>query len=492
MSTAPSSSASPSGIAHAAQASARPGAPGQRKAGPQNAADQFANMLSLLSATADSPALPQATDAMATATAAAAATPDLAASLPSGPQAAGDATLAAMLQWAGLPQPGVAARSQSGQPDATAPLVIGTTATPATATPAATDLTALPATPLAPPQTALAATGPGPGAKVPDPMLQGMQPLTQAEAPDAQTLAALPAEVPTASATAATPAPMEATTAAANTTTATATNTATTAASRPANSGRSPTTVAGTHSLQQTHHAQAQTERLQVQGHTDMAATVRSTVALDERFASMLTVAESPQVTATGAAVMAAAASPQNGGTDLSGHAGSEGDADPQTTPSDTTPSDGEDGDAAPWADDDWAQADNSGDTFAAPTLRQASLRVGEDGEDAIDIRLSLTGQELNLGFRTDNADARAALSRHAEGGLAELLQRGGIQLGDVSVGSQSGQPAGQDAQQASGRHPPTTGSAPRGKGTGTDTDAVPGVPLRPRSDGSRPLDLFV
>ena len=476
MSTAPSSSASPSGTAHAAQASARPGAHGHRKVGQQDAADQFANMLSLLSATADTPALPQATDTMASAsaTAAAAATPDLAASLPSGPPAGGDATLAAMLQWAGLPQPGAAGRSLSGQPDPAAPPVTGTTT-------AATDLSALPTTTPAAPQVAPAATGPGPGTTPPDPMLQGMQALTQAEAPDAQTLAALPAELPAAPSPAATPAPVEAT----------AAGTANAVATRPANSGRSPTAVAGTHSLQQTHHAQAQTERLQVPGHTEVAVSVRSTVALDERFASMAAIVETPLAATTGAAAVAAASSSDSGGTDLSGQAGSEGDAGSQTTAADTAPSDDEDSDGEPWADDRWAQADNNPDAFGAPTLRQASLRVGEDGEDAIDIRLSLTGQELDLGFRTDNADARAALSRHAEG-LAELLQRGGIQLGDVSVGSQTSQSAGQDAQQAAGRNLPNAAGASRVKGTGTVTDAVPAAPLRPRSDGSRPLDLFV
>ena len=135
------------------------------------------------------------------------------------------------------------------------------------------------------------------------------------------------------------------------------------------------------------------------------------------------------------------------------------------------------------------AEAEERLDSFASPHLRQASLRIGEDGENAIDVRLSLTGQELDLSFRTDSAEARAELRQSAEGTLADLLQRGGIQLGDVSVSDQRGQ-QGQDGPTAPPVRPGTpsaradTAAAPAG-------NAVPATP-RPRSDGSRPLDLFV
>ena len=170
MSTTTPSSASTTGPAHAAQASGRPGAAGQRKPGHQDAADLFASMLSLLSATDDTPAIPLMGDA------ATESPVDLTAS----PQAQGDATLAAMMQWAGLPQAGGAARGTPGTKDALA-----------------TDASA-------PGTTARAALGTG----APDALPQGMQVLAQAETPDAQTLAALSGAPADGSAETATPTPL--------------------------------------------------------------------------------------------------------------------------------------------------------------------------------------------------------------------------------------------------------------------------------------------
>lgn len=454
MSTTTPSSASPTGPAHAAQASGRPGAAGQRKPGHQDAADLFASMLSLLSATDDTPAIPLMGDAAT----------ESPVDLTDSPQAQGDATLAAMMQWAGLPQAGAAARGTPGTQDALA-----------------TDASA-------PGTTARAALGAG----APDALPPGLQVLAQAEAPDAQTLAALSAAPADGSAETATPTPLVTDAPAA----AAATSPAPNSAARPANSWRGQPPATATHALQQTHHDTAQADRLQVRVQTEVASAVRSTVALDERFATLATAAStSPapdtplQTTGTGTSAIAAASLPGSGGTDLSGQPGSEGDAGAQAHAPEHALSD-ETSDAEPRVDEDWAQAQDNLDAFASPTLRQASLRVGEAGEDAIDIQLSLNGQALDLGFRTDNADARAALARHAEGGLAELLQRGGIQLGDVSVGSHSGQSAGGHAPQAQVRSqaPIATGH----RGGGTDTTAAPMAPLQPRKDGNRPLDLFV
>jgi flagellar hook-length control protein FliK len=448
MSTTTPSSASSTGPAHAAQASARPGAPGQRKPGAQDAADLFASMLSLLSASDDTPAIPLLGEA-------AGEDPlDLAVS----PKSQGDATLAAMMQWAGLPQAGGAARGAAGTRDAE----------------------------LSPGNGARAAAGAGAA----DPLPQGMQILDQAESPDAKTLAALsgaPAEGAgeIGASTLATEAPAAG---------AATLSHAQAGAARPANSWRGQPPATATHALQQSHHDTAQVDRLQVRVQTEVTAAVRSTVALDERFAGTATPVDTPLAaatgtSATGVSAFTAAALPGSGGTDLSGQPGSDGDAGPQTHASDHAPSDGDADDGEPPFDEDWAQAQENLDAFASPTLRQASLRVGEAGEDAIDIQLSLTGQELNLGFRTDNADARAALARHAEGGLSELLQRGGIQLGDVSVGSQSGQSAGGNAQQAHARSQPGAFTGQRGNGS---DPSAPVAPLRPRMDGNRPLDLFV
>lgn len=460
MSTTTPSSASPQGAAHAAQASARPGAPGQRKPGAQDAADLFASMLSLLSASDDTPALPLIGDA-ATEPAG-----DLAASSQT---QGGDATLAAMMQWAGLPQARGAARALSTTGDAASALPPSAgAADPATGRNAGQAL----------------------GAQPSDALPQGMQVLTQTEVPDAQTLVALSGDPAAGTAESGTPLAADPNAASAPTHPHAQAGTA-----RPANSWRGPAPATATQALQQTHHDTAQADRLQVRVQTEVAAAVRSTVALDERFAASATMAtpatesDSPLQTGTaiGAPALAAASLPGGGGSDLSGQSGSDGDPGRQTETSEHTPSD-DDANAEPWVDEDWAQDQDKLDAFASPTLRQANLRVGEGGDDAIDIQLSLNGQSLDLGFRTDNADARAALARHAESGLAELLQRGGIQLGDVSVGSHSGQSAGGQGPQHRSQPPSFSGH----RVAGTDTSAAPLAPLRPRQDGNRPLDLFV
>ena len=130
--------------------------------------------------------------------------------------------------------------------------------------------------------------------------------------------------------------------------------------------------------------------------------------------------------------------------------------------------------------------------TLSPHALRHASLRVGENGEDAIDIQLALRGEQLNVDFRTDNAEARASLQSQASETLSDMLERGGIQLGQVSVGAQSQESNRQGDAEA--RH--TVSAAARRNATsatasGNDEGLRPAAPPR-RSDGSRPLDLFV
>ncbi len=126
---------------------------------------------------------------------------------------------------------------------------------------------------------------------------------------------------------------------------------------------------------------------------------------------------------------------------------------------------------------------------WGTQNLRHASLRVGQGGQDAIDIQLSVMGQVVLVDFRTDNADARASLENSADESLADMLQRSGIQLAGVSVGAQgqgSDRKASSDetTAQRAGR------SAQRVAGTPVAPEPARTAPLR--ADGSRPLDLFV
>ncbi|WP_439112966.1 flagellar hook-length control protein FliK [Hydrogenophaga sp.] len=122
---------------------------------------------------------------------------------------------------------------------------------------------------------------------------------------------------------------------------------------------------------------------------------------------------------------------------------------------------------------------------WSAQNLRHASLRVGQSGEDAIDIRLSMSGQEVRVDFRTDNAEARASLQQSAGESLGEMLQRSGIQLGDVSVGAQ-----GQRQDGGAERREAGPGNARRPTEPDAEPKATPAM-SRPRADGSQPLDVF-
>lgn len=177
----------------------------------------------------------------------------------------------------------------------------------------------------------------------------------------------------------------------------------------------------------------------------------------------------------------AASTTGSSGGSTDGGAAG--GGSDPQPDHAATTR---ENGDVYPQtADNEATPAD-----WTSPHLRHAHVRVGEAGEDAIDIQLSLDGQEVQVHFQTDDAQARDNLAREAGAALGELLQRSGMELGSVSVGGQhtpssqqqTGGQAGQPGPQAASPSPRRTAAAPEASA----------APPAPRRDGSRPLDLFV
>jgi flagellar hook-length control protein FliK len=128
---------------------------------------------------------------------------------------------------------------------------------------------------------------------------------------------------------------------------------------------------------------------------------------------------------------------------------------------------------------------------WGTQNLRHASLRVGQEGQDAIDIQLSVKGQEVQVDFRTDDANARQTLENSADGTLADLLQRSGIQLAGVSVGAHTAS-GGEQRHAGPGE---SGGARPARSGDRVSGEATAPVAPRPaplRADGSRPLDLFV
>ena len=124
---------------------------------------------------------------------------------------------------------------------------------------------------------------------------------------------------------------------------------------------------------------------------------------------------------------------------------------------------------------------------LGAHQLRHATLRVGEGSTEAIDVQLSISGQEVRVDFHTDSVEARQSIQQSAEPALSELLERSGMQLGGVSVGGQgltsgSGQGSDADAQR---RNPK------REARVAESTEPAAALTSRPRADGSRPLDVF-
>lgn len=237
--------------------------------------------------------------------------------------------------------------------------------------------------------------------------------------------------------------------------------------------------------------AVSSTEALQQQ-HSAQFAQVRATVALNERLGlssgaepGAATPASTREFAVGGPSGTLVGTTSQDGSltaaSAASGDTGGSGD-----NASSNSTEQGQ-GDGRPHAE---AGAEAEGPTvshWGTQHLRHASLRVGgEGGADAIDIQLAVKGQEVQVAFQTDNAEARANLRENAGASLADLLQRSGIQLGGVSVGSQGqSQGDGSPHARAAGLSTEALGRS----GPAAEPASRPAMP--PRSDGSRPLDVF-
>ncbi|TNF59514.1 MAG: flagellar hook-length control protein FliK [Burkholderiales bacterium] len=228
-------------------------------------------------------------------------------------------------------------------------------------------------------------------------------------------------------------------------------------------------------------------------------AAARSTVALDQRFAlargadrALAAQAEGAPAGGTGPATGVAAAA--GTGQLSSGHGGAgSGNGDGSGLAAGT---DGGVTEAAADAPETPFDLDRAGGLedqdlrgWTATGLRQASLKLDQGSAEAIDIDISLRGQEVSVDFRTDHAEARSTLQSQAGQTLSEWLQRSGMQLGEVSVGGQ-----------ATGDRPSANPSTPvptahRGGRTAAQGDASPETQPTGKSsagNGRSSLDLFV
>lgn len=84
--------------------------------------------------------------------------------------------------------------------------------------------------------------------------------------------------------------------------------------------------------------------------------------------------------------------------------------------------------------------------------VQNAEMKLQGFGESTVEVRISMFGNEAHVAFRTDEAQTRDALE-NASAQLKEMLQRDGVVLSGVSVGSSgSGGTGGQDQQARDGR----------------------------------------
>lgn len=239
--------------------------------------------------------------------------------------------------------------------------------------------------------------------------------------------------------------------------------------------------------------AVSSTDALQQQQSAQFAQ-VRATVALNERLGVSSAGAEvgtNPtgprEFTLSGPATGATATGPAQDGSLTAAGGTAPGDSSGSNDPSSQSFTDQGNGDGRSPAE---ARADAEATTvshWGTQHMRHASLRVGGEGADAIDIQLAVKGQEVQVAFQTDNADARATLRESAGESLADLLQRSGIQLGGVSVGSQ-----GQAQGDGSSYQPRQAGLSTEALGRASQAAEPAARPaMAPRTDGSRPLDVF-
>ena len=119
--------------------------------------------------------------------------------------------------------------------------------------------------------------------------------------------------------------------------------------------------------------------------------------------------------------------------------------------------------------------------------VQNAELKLDGLGKDPVQVSISMSGNEANIIFRTDESQARGILE-NASAHLRDMLSREGLVLAGVSVGTSGGGGAAGDS------------GAPRQKGTMRQTtvapatlSSVPSGPRRPSGGNSgRALDLFV
>jgi flagellar hook-length control protein FliK len=138
---------------------------------------------------------------------------------------------------------------------------------------------------------------------------------------------------------------------------------------------------------------------------------------------------------------------------------------------------------------------------WISPDVKNAQLQVGGLGEQPLDVRISMRGNEAQVAFLTSEAQTRDAL-QDASAQLQDMFQREGVLLGGVSVGGAPtqgfGAGAGAQQSQRDGKRPPggVAGLSSNARSNAIDNTAG-AVRIAPtQANGlagkGRSLDLFV
>lgn len=85
---------------------------------------------------------------------------------------------------------------------------------------------------------------------------------------------------------------------------------------------------------------------------------------------------------------------------------------------------------------------------WASQNTKRAAMRLDAGLREALDVDITLKDGRAHIHFRTDDAQAREAIRAQAQGILADLLARQGMDLGGVSVSAQGGHGDGRSAGQ--------------------------------------------
>jgi flagellar hook-length control protein FliK len=116
--------------------------------------------------------------------------------------------------------------------------------------------------------------------------------------------------------------------------------------------------------------------------------------------------------------------------------------------------------------------------------VRQATLRVGNGWQQAMDVKQSMKDGQAHIEFQTDHEAARSAIADGGTEVLRELLANSGIDLGQVSIGAHTS--GGGGHRQAQGQ------AGTPGQRVAVANDAPAATALQPRHSHSTGLDVYV